>query len=105
MISKNNLIHHVYFWLKNPESAEDLKQLKEGLEKLSTVKTIKYFHIGRPASTRREVIDSTYALSWWTLFESKEEQDSYQVDPIHLKFIEECGHLWSRVVVYDSVDA
>ena len=105
MLAKNNLIHHVYFWLKNPESVEDLKQLKEGLEKLSAVKTIKHFHIGKPAATRREVIDSSYALSWWTLFESKEDQDSYQVDPIHLKFIAECGHLWSKVVVYDSVDA
>ena len=105
MLAKNNLIHHVYFWLKNPDSAEDLKQLKEGLVKLSAVKTIKHFHIGKPAATRREVIDSSYALSWWTLFENKEDQDSYQVDPIHLKFIEECSHLWSKVVVYDSVDA
>jgi hypothetical protein len=105
MIAKNNLIHHVYFWLKNPDSVEDLAALKAGLEKLSKVASIKAFHIGRPASTRREVIDSSYALSWWTLFDHKEGQDSYQIDPIHLKFIEECAHLWSRVIVYDTVDA
>jgi len=105
MIGKNNLIHHVYFWLKDPGNAADLQLLKEGLEKLSQVKTIRAFHIGRPADTRREVIDSSYALSWWTLFETKEDQDSYQVDPIHLKFVADCAHLWSRVVVYDTVDA
>ena len=105
MFGKNILIHHVFFWLNHPDSTEDLQSLKQGLEKLSAVKTIKAFHIGRPADTRRDVIDSSYALSWCTIFESKEDQDHYQVDPIHLKFVEECSELWSRVVVYDSVDA
>jgi hypothetical protein len=38
------------------------------------------------------------------LFKDKADQDAYQVDPIHLKFVEQYAHLWSRVVVYDSVD-
>jgi hypothetical protein len=105
MISPQNLIHHVFFYLKNPGNAADTAALKKGLEFLSTVKTIKTFHIGKPAATRRDVIDSSYALSWWTLFESKEDQDSYQVDPIHLKFIADCSHLWSKVIVYDTVIA
>ncbi len=103
IIEKNGFIHHVYFWLKNPENNSDFEQLAEGLEKLSKVATIQEFHIGKPASTRREVIDSGYSLSWLLLFKSKEDQDSYQVDPIHLKFVEECAHLWSKVIVYDTV--
>lgn len=103
--SKNLFVHHVYFWLNNPESADDLKKLLEGLNKLSKVKTIKMFHIGKPAGTNRDVIDSSYAVSWLLLFNSREDQDSYQTDPIHLKFIDECKHLWKKVVVYDSIDA
>ena len=76
-----------------------------GLEKLTKVKTIKMFHIGKPASTNRDVIDTSYSISWMLVFENKEDQDSYQVDPIHLKFVEECKDLWQKVVVYDSVDA
>jgi hypothetical protein len=105
MTAKNMFIHHVYFWLKNPESAEDRQKLIAGLEKLSKVKTIKMFHIGKPADTNRDVIDSSYSISWMLIFEDKASQDSYQVDPIHLNFVEECKHLWSKVVVYDSVDA
>lgn len=105
MTAKNMFIHHVYFWLKNPSSAEDRQKLIEGLEKLSKVKTIKMFHIGKPADTKRDVIDTSYSISWMLIFENKDDQDSYQVDPIHLKFVEECKHLWERVVVYDSVDA
>lgn len=104
MPALNIFVHHVYFWLKNPDSRDDRKKLVEGLKKLSKVMTIKFFHIGQPATTNREVIDSSYAISWLAFFETKEDQDSYQTDPIHLKFVEECSPVWTRVVVYDSID-
>ena len=101
---KNIFIHHVYFWLKNASSTEDRKKLAEGLKKLSAVKTIKQFHIGKPADTNRGVIDTSYAFSWFALFDNGADQASYQTDPIHLKFVEECSSLWEKVIVYDSVD-
>lgn len=101
---KNIFIHHVYFWLKNPESKEDKAKLIEGLTKLSTVKTIRTYHLGQPADTNRDVIDRSYAISWMLIFKNKADQDSYQVDPIHLDFVKNYSHLWSKVVVYDSVD-
>ena len=104
VISNNMFVHHVYFWLKNPDSSDDKKKLIEGLRKLSKVKTIREFHIGQPAPTNRDVIDRSYSVSWMVLFENPSDQDSYQVDPIHLKFVEECSALWSKVVVYDSID-
>jgi Stress responsive A/B Barrel Domain len=96
-------VHHVYFWLKNADSAEDLGKLVAGLKKLSAVKTIRQFQIGKPAATSREVIDGSYAVSWLVLFDNKADQDSYQTDPIHLKFVEECSSVWQKVIVYDSV--
>lgn len=101
---KNTFIHHVFFWLKNPGSAADKDKLVEGLKKLSKVKTIKQFHIGKPADTNREVIDTSYAVSWFVLFDNAADQASYQIDPIHLKFVEECSALWQKVTVYDTVD-
>jgi hypothetical protein len=100
---KDVFVHHVYFWLKNAGNEEDLAQLVAGLQKLSAVTTIRQFQIGKPASTSREVIDGSYAVSWLVLFDSKADQDSYQVDPIHLQFVEECAVLWQKVIVYDSV--
>jgi len=101
---QNVFIHHVYFWLKNPGNTEDEKKLAEGLRKLSAVKTIKQFHIGKPADTNRDVIERTYAYSWLALFDNGADQASYQTDPIHLKFVEDYSHLWEKVIVYDSVD-
>src|SRR5688572_21067493 len=102
--SKEMFIHHVYFWLKNPGNKDDRARLVEGLKKLSKVSTIRMHHIGQPAATNRDVIDTTYAISWLVLFDDKAGQDSYQTDPIHLKFVEECSSLWSKVIVYDSID-
>lgn len=103
IIEKKGFIHHVFFWLKNPESREDLEQLITGLQKLSKMPTIKEFHIGKPAGTSRNVVDNTYSASWLLLFETAEDHDIYQTDPVHLKFIEECSQLWSRIVVYDAI--
>ena len=102
--SENHFIHHVYFWLNNPDSVADKSSLVEGLKNVIKVKTIKTFHIGKPAGTNRDVIDTSYAISWLLTFDTKEDEASYQTDPIHLKFVEECKHLWKKVVVYDTVN-
>ena len=99
------LIHHVFFWLKEPGNPQVRKQFETALKKLLRVKTIRISHVGVPASTEsRDVVDHSYSYSLMVVFDSKEDQDSYQVDPIHQAFVAENSHLWNKVVVYDSVD-
>ncbi|MCW3088527.1 MAG: Dabb family protein [Sediminibacterium sp.] len=103
MLTQNLFIHHVYFWLTTPGSKEEHAALHAGLVALSEVPSIRQFHIGVPASTNREVIETSYSFSWLAVFNTREEQDAYQVDPIHLHFVDTCKHLWQKVIVYDSV--
>jgi hypothetical protein len=105
MLAQELFIHHVYFWLKEPQNPESHALLLEGVRSLGKIPSIRSFHIGVPAGTYRNVIETTYSFSWLAVFGSPEAQDDYQIDPIHLRFVEECGHLWERVVVYDSVGA
>ena len=57
-----------------------------------------------PASTeKRPVVDNSYSASELLMFDSVEDQNAYQIDPIHAKFVEDCSHLWSKVVVFDSI--
>ena len=59
---KKQLAHHVFFWLKNPGSKEDLEKLIAGLRTLAKIETIKAIHIGVPASTEvRPVVDNSYS--------------------------------------------
>jgi Stress responsive A/B Barrel Domain len=104
MSLSNKFVHHVYFWLTDPDNREDHTALVAGLRKLAAAPMIRDCHIGQPAGTDRAVIDTSYAVSWLVLFDSAEDQDRYQTDPIHLQFIKECSPLYNKVVVFDSVD-
>ncbi|WP_027331112.1 Dabb family protein [Marinimicrobium agarilyticum] len=98
-----SLTHTVFFWLKNPDSKEDRDALIAGLKTLGDIDTVKGIHIGVPASTeKRDVVENSYQVSELLLFDNVEGQNAYQVHPIHKKFVEDCSHLWSKVVVYDS---
>ena len=103
--NKKQLAHHVFFWLKNPDSKEDLNKLLAGLKSLEKIESIRKLHIGVPASTeKRPVVDSSYSASELMFFDDVNGQNIYQDHPIHKKFIEQCSHLWDKVIVYDSMD-
>ena len=103
--NKKQLAHHVFFWLKNRESKEDLNKLIAGLRTLEKIESVRKLHIGVPASTeKRPVVDSSYSASELIFFDDVEGQNIYQEHPIHKKFVEQCSHLWEKVVVYDSID-
>jgi hypothetical protein len=95
-------VHHVFFWLNEPDNLDAYNQLEEGLNQLSTIDTIQMVHIGKPAGTNRDVIDSSYTFSLLTVFENETDHDIYQHHPIHENFIQTCGQLWNKVLVYDS---
>lgn len=100
------LIHHVFFWLKEPKNEAHKKQLVKALTDLLKVETIRVSHIGFPAGTEsRDVVDHSYSVSYMVIFDDQAGQDAYQIHPLHLKFVEQNSHLWNKVVVYDSVDA
>jgi hypothetical protein len=97
-------IHHVYFWLKNSGDSADIEKLKKGLQSLTVIETIGMYQIGQPAATNRDVVDRSYDVSWMLMFDNLEDEETYQDHPIHKKFVEECSHLWNKVIVYDSID-
>lgn len=103
-LKKSTLVHHVFFWLKNAGSEVDRAQLITGLHTLKQIKSVMALHVGIPASTaKRDVVDNSYDVSELIFFEDVAAQDQYQTDPIHTKFINDCAHLWEKVVVYDSI--
>lgn len=101
---KNVFVHHVFFWLKDPKNPEARTQFENGLHELITVPEIRSSHIGIPVESTREVVDDSFTYSYMAFFRNKEDQVVYQTHPIHLKFIEDCQHLWEKVIVYDAMD-
>ncbi|SDL75267.1 Dabb family protein [Pedobacter antarcticus] len=100
------VVHHVFFWLKNPDSKADRDLLVAGVKTLSKIETVKGLHVGIVADTeKRDVIDSSWGVSELLFFNDLAGQSVYQTHPIHLAFIEKYSHLWSKVIVYDIAQA
>lgn len=97
-------VHTVYFWLKNPADQNDRAKFEKSLKTfINSSKHIRTKHIGVPASTNRPVIDSSYSYCLSLTFASKDDQDKYQEEDVHLVFIKESEQLWEKVLVYDSI--
>lgn len=100
------VVHHVFFWLKNPGLKEDLEKLIAGLKTLSQIETVRQLKVGIVADTKkRDVVDNSWSVSELMFFSDLAGQAVYQTHPLHLAFIKNCGHLWEKVIVYDAIDA
>ncbi|WEK20730.1 MAG: Dabb family protein [Candidatus Pedobacter colombiensis] len=100
------VVHHVFFWLKNPSSKNDRDQLIAGVKTLSTIPTVREIHVGVVASTeKRDVVDNSWGVSELIFFSDLEGQETYQTHPVHLEFVKNHNHLWEKVIVYDAVQA
>jgi hypothetical protein len=97
------LVHSVYFWLK-PELDKAARARFVGeVRKLGAIGTIERILVGTPASVpERSVTDRSFDVALTIIFRDGAAHDAYQVDPIHLAFVEACRLSWVRVQVYDS---
>lgn len=101
---QQQLVHTVYFWLKDPQSTADREQLILGLKTLKQVPYVKSLHVGIAASTeKRDVVDNSFQVFELMFFDDLAGQKAYQEHPIHKAFVEKCSHLWDKVVVHDSI--
>lgn len=100
---KHGIAHQVYFWLKRPGSEEDRQKLIEGIQTLRKIETVREIYIGTVAATeKRGVIDDSWGVSELLFFDDLAGQESYQVHALHMDFIKNYSHLWSKVMVFDS---
>lgn len=97
---EGDFVHMVFFFLKESTSVEKFKQ-KTGAF-MESMDLVRSYHVGEPAGTPREVVDSSYSVCLVATFNTKEDQDAYQEHPIHKKYVEELKDQWNSVQIFDS---
>lgn len=103
MAQQTGFLHLVYFWIREGAEANAAEKLAEGCRTyLSGIPGVLRIEVGFPAGTDREVVDNSYGVALMVEFADPAAHDIYQDHPDHLKFIERCSPLWSRVQVYDT---
>jgi len=97
------LFHCVYFWLKPELTPAQRADFRRGVETLTGIKAVDKVSIGVPAGTTpRPVIDHSYDVALIVQCRDVAAEAAYQVDPIHLAFVEKYKGFWTRVQIYDS---
>jgi hypothetical protein len=97
------LAHHVFFTLKDksPESADQL--IAACHKYLKNQKGVVCLAAGKRApELKRDVNDQDFDVSLHIVFKTAADQEAYQKDAKHLKFIEENSARWAKVRVFDS---
>ena len=94
--------HVVIFWTK-PENPNAAAELLAGAEKyLRPIPGVRSFHVGKMVPSQRPVVDQSYQIALNLVFDTKQQQDDYQVHPLHLDFVEKVFKpCCARAVVYD----
>jgi hypothetical protein len=96
-------IHSVYFWLRPDLTAEERERFWQHARPLAQIKSVRAGYIGTPAETDRSVIDRSYSCALVLIFDDQDGHDRYQIDPVHDRFRDQCGALWSKILIYDAV--
>ncbi len=95
-------VHHVFFWMKENLTNDDLKKFEKAVGTLSFIEAVNRAEVGKPATTNRPIIERSYSYSLLLMFDNLAAHDKYQVDPVHLKFVADCSNMWNKVLIYDS---
>jgi hypothetical protein len=99
------LIHAVYFWLKEGLSAAERSHFGDEVRKLAAVPSVSKVYVGAPSKiAERSVTDRSFDVALTIVFADGPAHDAYQVDPIHLAFVERNKTAWTKVLIYDSED-
>lgn len=97
------LVHTVIFWLKPEITEAQRADFRRGLESLVNVKSAEHVFVGTPAATaKRPTIDTSYSFALTIVCRDVAAHDAYQVDPLHVAFVNSFKTFWARVQIYDA---
>lgn len=97
------LVHSVYFWLRPELTEAQRAAFRQGVESLAGIKAVTQLYVGTPARTqKRPIIDDSYSVALTVVCRDVAAHDAYQVDPVHLAFVNQFKTYWSRVQIYDA---
>lgn len=101
------MFHHtVHFWLRDDLTDAQRAAFIAGVRALGESEHVASVRVGVPAGTPRDVVDNSYAVQLLAIFPDAAAHEAYQQpDPAHARFIEAFKTYWTRVLIYDSVEA
>ena len=97
------ILHSVFFYLKENAPAGTGEKMRSDIEKkLSEIGQVKEIWAGPPEGVDRDVVDNEYDMSLHAMIGDLKALQAYQVDPIHVEFVETYKPHFDHIKVYDT---
>lgn len=77
--------HVVLATLNDPGERASLE--RETGDMLAQVRGVRAFGVGRPLASGRPVVDSSYDVGFWAVFEDRAAYEAYEHDPAHERLL------------------
>jgi hypothetical protein len=97
------LAHHVFFTLKNNDSATVDSLVADCQKYLKDHDGVVDFSVGRRDAELNREVNAKFDVSLHVIFRDRAAHDAYQTEPMHLEFIERQKENWAQVQVCDSL--
>src|SRR5665213_579262 len=94
--------HIVVFWTdpSQPNAADEL--IAGANQYLKAIPGVLHFHAGKMSPSPRAVVDQSYQVALNLIFTSKAAEQSYQLHPRHIEFVEKVFKpVCKKAVIYD----
>jgi len=99
---ENIVVHVVLIWLKEPENQEHIQQVIEVSNLLKEVPDIQDMRIGKSISSDRKIVEDSFDVGLYMIFDNEEAMQRYLVHPQHKDVvIKILKPLASKIQVYD----
>lgn len=102
------MFHHtVHFWLRDDLTDAQRSNFIAAVKALGKSPHVATCRVGLPAGTDREVVDNSYDVQLLCTFDTPADHDAYESpeDETHARFIDTYSTFWTRVLIYDSIEA
>ncbi len=102
---ERKVVHIVLLWLKEPGNHEHIQQVVDVSNQLKEIPGIQELRVGKSIPSERKIVDDSFDVGLYMVFDSKEAMHRYLVHPNHKKAVKAVlTPLASKVLVYNFED-
>ncbi len=81
--TEKQVVHVVLIWLKAPGNEQHIERIINTTHQLKEIEEIKQLRIGKSISSNRKIVDDSFDIGLYMIFDSNEAMQNYLIHPIH----------------------
>ena len=103
--NEHKIVHIVLIWLHDPGNQNHIDKVIKVTQDLLEITEVLEIRVGESISSDRPIVDDSFDIALYMIFNSKEELQAYLVHPKHKEAVKTVLRpLANKILVYDFKD-